>query len=185
MRSDFRLKKRLIIAGVALLIAADVALAAYSWNMGALYSSSREVAAEATQLKILQEDINRAKGIQSRMPAIQGDCDKFERLLFPASTGYSSVTSDLDGIAQKAGAQVQDLTFKQADVAQRGLTSIEIDSSVTGPYGAVVRFVNGLQRSEHVYILSGLALSGDTQNPAAASQIKVTLHLQTYFRTAA
>jgi Tfp pilus assembly protein PilO len=185
MRSDFRLKKRLIIAGALLLIAADVALAAYSWNMGGLYAGGRELANRSTQLKISQEDINRAKAIQSRMPAIQADCDKFERMLFPATTGYSSVTSDLDSIAQKAGAQVQDLTFKQAEVPQRGLTAVEIASSVTGPYSAVVRFVNGLQRSEHVYILGGLSLSSDTQNLGAGSQIKITLHLQTYFRTAA
>src|SRR5215470_12314735 len=120
MPSDFRLQKRLIIGGLVLLIGADVALAVYRWNMGGS-SRAAELDQQKLELKISQGDINHAKEIQSSMPAIQADCDKFERMLFPASTGYSSVTADLDGIAQKAGAQVQDLNFKQTEVAQRGL----------------------------------------------------------------
>ena len=185
MASDFTVQKRLILGGLIALIGADIALAAYSWNMTSSPNDVRQLAAETTQLKISQADVERAKNIQSSMPAIQADCDKFEHMLFPASTGYSSVTSELDGIAQKAGAQVQDLSFKQAEVPQRGLTSVEITSTVTGNYAAVVHFVNGVQRSEHVYVLDNLSLSSDTQNPSAGSLIKVTLHLQTYFRTAA
>jgi len=183
MRSDFRLRRRLIIAGVTVLLAADVALAAYSWNMGASRSLS-DLAAQTTQLKISQGDVNRAKEIQASMPAIQADCDKFEHILFPASTGYSSVTSDLDGIAQKAGAVVQDLSFKQTEVAQRGLTSVEINSTISGNYSSIVRFVNGLQRSSNVYVLDALSLASESA-ATGASQIKVTLHLMTYFRTAA
>ena len=184
MRRDFHLRKRLIIAAIVLLVGADVALAAYSWNLGSS-RNLRDLAAQTTQLKISQGDVARAKEIQASMPAIQADCDKFEHILFPASTGYSSVTSDLDGIAQKTGAVVQDLNFKQAEVPQRGLTSVEVTSTVSGSYSSIVHFVNGLQRSPNVYVLDALSLASDSSSTGAASQIKVTLHLITYFRTAA
>jgi len=185
MPNDFRLQKRFIIAGLVILVGADVALAAYRWNMGGSSGArAADVARQDLELKLSQADIDRAKKIKDSMPAIQADCDKFERILFPASTGYSSVTADLDGIAQKAGAQVQDLTFKQSDVPQRGLTSVEIVSVISGTYSSVVHFVNGVQRSPHIYVLDSLALGTETQNLGAGSQIKVTLHLQTYFRTA-
>jgi Tfp pilus assembly protein PilO len=184
MPSDFRLQKRFIIGGLVLLIGADVALAVYRWNMGGSSGDrAAEHARQEMELKIAKGDVNHAKEIQASMPAIQADCDKFERMLFPASTGYSSVTADLDGIAQKAGAQVQDLNFKQTEIPQRGLTSVEILSTISGPYSSVVHFVNGVQRSPNVYILDNLSLGTETQNPGASSQIKVTLHLQTYFRT--
>jgi type IV pilus assembly protein PilO len=185
MRRDFRLQKRLIIAAVALLVAADVALAVYSWNTSASPRRIEDLNARALELKILQGDVDRAKAIKASMPAIQADCDKFERMLFSASTGYSSITADLDSMAQKAGAQVQDISFRQNENAARGLTGIEITSTVNGNYSSVVHFVNALQRSQNVYILDALNLAGDSQNPSANSQIKVTLHLQTYFRTAA
>ena len=185
MPSDFRLQKRLIITGLAVLIAADVALAAFRWNMGgSSHERNSDMAVQTRELKVSQADVERAKGIQASMPAIQADCDKFEHMLFPASTGYSSVTADLDSIARKAGAQVQDLSFKQAEVPQRGLTSVEIVSTISGSYSSVVHFVNGVQRSSNIYILDNLALGSETQNPGSGSQIKVTLHLETYFRTA-
>lgn len=186
MASDFRIQKRLIIGGLVLLIAADIALAAYRWNMGGSSGDrAADLARQDKELKVSRADVARAQGIQKSMPVIQADCDKFERMLFPASTGYSSVTSDLDSIAQRAGAQVQDLNFKQTEIPQRGLTSVEITSVISGNYSSVVHFVNGLQRSSSVYILDSLSLGTETQNPGTGSQIKVTLHLQTYFRTAA
>ena len=185
MSRDFKLQKRLIIAALALLIAADVAFAAYSWRMGSAPRNQQDLAAQNKQLRVLQADVERAKGIRSRMPAIQADCDRFERTLFAASTGYSSATADLDGIAKKAGAQVQDLSFKQTEISARGLTNVEITAAVVGNYSSIVHFVNGLQRSDNHYILEGLSLGSDTQTPGASAQIRVTLHLQTYFRAAA
>jgi len=185
MRRDFHLQKRFITAAVLVLVAADVALAFYSLNMSSTPRRIEDLNAQALELKISQSDVDRAKAIKASMPAIQADCDKFERMLFPASTGYSSVTADLDSMAQKAGALVQDISFHQSENAQRGLTGIEITSTVNGNYSSVVHFVNALQRSPNVYILDSLNLAGDSQNPSASSQIKVTLHLQTYFRSAA
>jgi len=185
MTRDFRLQKRLILSALALLITADVAFAVWSWEMGSSpRDQNQDLADQVRQLKILQADVERAKGIQSRMPAIQADCDKFEHSLFSASTGYSSVTADLDGLAKKAAAQVQDLAFKQQEIPARNLTSVEITASVIGNYSSVVHFVNGLQRSDNLYTLEGLTLGGDNQNPGHNSPIKVTLHLLTYFRTA-
>jgi len=186
MSRDFKLQKRLIVAALALLIAADVALAAYTWQSGSTPRNEKQDLADQTrQLKVLQADVERAKGIQNRMPAIQADCDRFEHTLFSASTGYSSATADLDAIAKKAGAQIQDLSFKQQEISARGLTNVEITATVSGNYSSVVHFVNGLQRSDNLYILEGLTLGGENQNPGANAQIKVTLHLETYFRTAA
>ena len=186
MAREFKLQKRSIIAALALLIAADVALAAYTWQASSTPRSEKQDLADQTkQLKVLQADVEHAKDIQNKMPAIQADCDRFEHTLFSASTGYSSATADLDGIAKKSGAQVQDLSFKQQEVPARGLTSVEITATISGNYSSVVHFVNGLQRSDNTYILEGLSLSGENQNPGANALIKVTLHLQTYFRTAA
>jgi hypothetical protein len=186
MARDFRFRKRLIIVAVALLIAADLGLAAYNWQMGSSPGNRKQDLADQTmQFKLHRADIEHAKDIRSRMPTIQGDCDKFEHLLFPATSGYSSVTTDFAEIAKKSGAQVQDLGFKQQDIPSRGLTSVEITATILGNYSSVVHFVNGLQRSDHVYVLQGLTLAGESANVSAASHIKVTLHLQTYFRSAA
>jgi type IV pilus assembly protein PilO len=188
MARDFTTRRRLIIAGLSLLIVTDTALAVYSWQLGSREAMSpRVLAREAEELKVLEADIDRAKAIRKEMPAVQRDCDKFAQMLFPASAGYSSSNADLHEIAKNAGVQIQDLDFKQKEDPAFGmkLMKVEIGATVSGEYRNVVHFVNGLQRSQNLYLLGDLHLSGDTQHPEANSVVKVALHLQTYFRGAA
>lgn len=188
MAHDFTNRRRFILVAVALLIAADIALGAYAWQMGSSDQfSPRALARQADQLKLLEADIDRAKTIQKAMPAVQKDCDKFVQMLFPASAGYSSSNADLHAIARTAGVQIQDLDFKQKEDPASGLdlTRVDIGATISGDYASVVRFVNGIQRSPNLYLLDNLQLSGETQNAGANSVLKVALHLQTYFRSAA
>jgi cell division inhibitor SulA len=65
------------------------------------------------------------------------------------------------------------------------MVEVSINATVSGEYGSVVRFVNGLQRSERFYIVDALALGSDTQNQASKGSIRVELHIRTYLREAA
>jgi Tfp pilus assembly protein PilO len=81
--------------------------------------------------------------------------------------------------------KIDTITARQKEIANRGVAEVSIEATVTGDYSSVVRFVNGLQRSQRFYVLDGLALATDTQNQAAQGPIRVALHLRTYFRDAA
>lgn len=185
MRRDFKLQKRGIIATVALLIAADAILAAYSWRVAnapqtpnALYSELR------SKRDILRADISRAEDIKSQIPAIQKDCDQFEKSLRPSSEGYSALSSEIGEIAKKAGLRVEGLGFKQKEITGRGFDEVAVEATVSGEYTNVVKFLNGLQSSPNMYSVTTLSLVSDssTQNPTSA--LRVALHLKTYFRTA-
>ena len=184
MARNFKTVRTVILTGLLVFVAADVALAVYSWRNVSSPSNLHSLATQNEQLKLLRADVESAKRIQKDMPTIQKDCDRFVTIFFPASTGYSSVSADLDGLAQKSSVQIGDLTFKQKE-ASYGLTRVDMSATVSGSYAGIVRFVNGLQRSQNLYDLDGLNLAGETQNAAASSVIKVTLHMQTYFRAAA
>ncbi len=186
MRRDFTLRKRMILAGVTLLVLADVALAAYAWQLSsAPRAPQQQLAVEIKQHDLLKADIKRAQDIRDNIPAIQKDCDHFEQSLFPASSGYSAVRSELGAIARKSGIQLEDLTFKETKIANRGMTEVAIDATVGGDYKSVIGFLNGLQRSANLYEVDGLTLASENANQASANAIKVALHLKTYFRTAA
>jgi len=49
----------------------------------------------------------------------------------------------------------------------------------------VIQFLNGVQRSPNLYAVDALTLATENANQAASGAIKVTLHLKTYFRSAA
>src|SRR6267143_4036806 len=135
MRRDFTFRKRIILAGLILLVLADVALAAYGWQLSsAPHAPQQQLALEIKQHDLLRADIKRAQAIRDNIPAIQKDCDRFEHSLFPASTGYSAVRSELGTIARKTGTRLADLSFKPTDIPGRGMTEVAIDATVDGDY---------------------------------------------------
>jgi len=186
MRHDFTLRKRIILGGVILLVLADVALAAYSWELSSgPHAPQQQLAVEIRQHDLLKADIKRAQAIRDNIPAIQKDCDHFEQSLLPASSAYSAVRSELGAIARKSGIQLEDQAFKQTEISNRGITEVAIDATVNGDYKSVIGFLNGLQRSANLYEVDSLTLASDNANQASTNVIKVALHLKTYFRTAA
>ena len=186
MRRDFKWRKGVILVGVALLVLADVALAAYTWDLSnAPQAPEKQIAVYTMQRNLLKADIKRAQDIRDNIPATQKDCERFEQALFPASSGYSAVRSELGATARKNGVQLDDLAFKPTEIADRGMTEVAIDAAVTGNYKSVIGFLNGLQRSPSLYAVDGLTLSPENTNRGPTNGIKVALHLRTYFRTAA
>jgi Tfp pilus assembly protein PilO len=186
MRRDFTFRRQAIIAGVVLLILADLALAAYSWQLASAPESPREqLTLEMKQHDLLKADIKHAQDIRDKIPSIQKDFDQFENSLFPASSGYSNVRSELGDIARKSGIQLADLGFRQSEIPSRGMTQVMVDATIVGDYKNVIQFLNSIQRSPNLYEVDALALATESANQGASGAIKVTVHLKTYFRTAA
>jgi len=184
MERHFIVRKRLILAGLTLLIGADLALAAYGWRLSsAPRTPKQQLASEGRELELLRADIRRAEEIKQKMPTTQQDCDKFEHSLRPANTGYSAVTAELGTIAGKSSLHLDSLTFKQLPVPNRNLEMVDMDATVNGDYAGVVRFLNGLQRSENVYEVDALTVTSDSQSHSASGAVRVLLHMKTYFRT--
>ena len=185
MRHDFTFRKQAIVAGVVLLVLADLALAAYSWQLASAPQSPREqYSLEMKQHDLLKADIKRAQDIRDRIPAIQKNFDQIENSLFPASAGYSKVRSELGDIGRKSGIQLEDLSFRPSKIPSRGMTQVMVDATVVGDYKSVMLFLNGVQRSPNLYEVDALALATENANQGASGAIKVTVHLKTYFRTA-
>lgn len=185
MRHDFKVERRSIVVLVALLIAADVALGVYSWNLASAQSAQQELSLMMRNRDLLKKDIQRANEIRSHIPAIQKDCDAFEQSLFPETTGYSNVSAELSSLAAKSGLRLDSRAFSPKSVKGHDLTELKIDAQVTGDYRGVVRFLNGLQRSKNFYAVDGLAAHSAAQAQGAPKgALQVTMHIKTYFRAA-
>ena len=95
MKRDVKLQKRLVIGALALLVLADVALAAYSWRLSsAPHTPQQELVLQNQQLEVLRADIKRGESIRQLTPAIQRDCDRFEQSLL---TGQQRVFVGIRG----------------------------------------------------------------------------------------
>jgi Tfp pilus assembly protein PilO len=189
MQRDFTLQKRIILVALGVFLAADLGLAIYSWELSsAPHTSQKAFDEQNLKLKVLRGDIRSAQGIKDDMPNTRKDCEKFEQSLPAESTSSSSVIAELDDVGKKSGLQIVTLTSRRKEMPNRGMVEEIIEATVSGDYGSVVRFVNGLQRSERFYVLDGLTLGTEaqTQGQAAANGlIRVGVHIRTYLREGA
>lgn len=184
MQRDFSLQKKGILAGVGLLIVAAVALAIYSYRLANAPQTPRALLNELKfRRDILRKDIADAESIKERIPVILRDCDQFEHALRPSTDGYSALSAEIGETAKKAGLHVDTLGFKQKEIPGRGMDEVAIEATVSGEYINVVRFVNGLQRSQNMYSVSALSLTSDSSAQGATNTLRVALHMKTYFRT--
>jgi Tfp pilus assembly protein PilO len=177
-------KRRLILAGLTVLLIGDLALAGYSWHTAnTLRRPMAQLVADSRKLQLLRADVDRADRIRHDLPATVADCEHFEGSLLPASTGNSAITAELDELAKKSGLQIQSVAFRHKDLVGRNLTEVELDVLVTGDYLSIVRFMNGLQQSRNSFAVDSLTLQAEGQNQP--NGLRVALHMKTYFRTTA
>lgn len=183
---NFPLQKRLILAGLAILLLADATFAYLSFKMsGSREDRQQTLATQTRQLALVKADIKRATEIRQKIPQVLKDFDEFEGSLLPSAKGYSVVAKEIDEFARDSHVLMDDLKFHEKEVTGRSnLTELTVEASVSGDYSGIVQLLNKLQRSKSVYIIDGLDV--DSQNPGQGpvGVLKVNLHMRTYFRKA-
>lgn len=181
---DFQFTRRLIITVLTVLVFADVALVFLNSRMSTPQAERQQsLALLNRQLALVKADVDRAAEIREKRPAILKKFDDFEGTMLPASKGYSVISEEMDQYARDTHLSVDGVKFREKSVEGRNLIELSLESRVAGDYNGIVRFLNHLQRSKNVYIVDGLSV--DTENPAQgapAGNLRVTLHLRTYFR---
>lgn len=185
--SDFKVKKRLILAGLALLLAVDGGLAFHNSRLAVREEDPEgKLKAEVWQVALVKADVERASKIKGRLPEVQKYFDQFETTLPPAGKGYSVVSQEMGDIAHDTHVLVQDLKFREKEITGRNLNEIEIEAQLEGDYAGIVRFLNRLQRSKNTYVVDSLGLdsASGVGGPAQAAPgaVKVSLHVHSYFR---
>jgi hypothetical protein len=185
--NDFKIKKRLILAGLALLLVIDGGLVYHNSRL-AVEDENPDVAlkAAARHVALVKADVERANRIKARLPEVQKYFDQFENTLPPAGKGYSVVSQEFGEIAKDTHVQVQDLKFRQKEISGRKVDEVEVEALLDGDYAGIVRFLNRLQRSKNTYIVDSLGLDSisgvGAANQAPTGTVRVSLHLRSYFR---
>lgn len=172
--------KRVVRMVVAIVLLADAVL------LGALWQADAEnPASSAKRLEQLREehrqigaDVRRASAIREDLPQVRKQCDTFLRdALRESSGGYSAMVAELGKIAADAGLPPGTVSFRQRAPDKQGIIEVQVTAGVEGSYAALVKFVNGLERSKSFYLLDHVALSAGHERV-----IHMNLLLRTYFR---
>jgi hypothetical protein len=173
--------KKGISVALLVLVAADLALVVVLWQIGQNGPQAMRARIDrlSEQAKLLRADVQRGQRIRAALPAAGKQCDAFyDKAFFNSTTGYSQIEADLNSISKDAGVQTSGLKFKQKPVKGRGVMEVDVSTKVSADYPSLIRFINGLERSQDFYLLDGLAL-----HSANGGMVDLDLNLHTYFRT--
>ena len=173
--------KKGIAAALALLVIADLTLAVVLWQIGREGPQQMLIQRDrlAEKAKLLRADVTRGERIRASLPLAGKQCDEFYgRAFLNSTTGYSQIEADLNKISTGAGVQTSSLKFEQKPVQGRGVTEIDVSTKVTADYPALIRFINGVERSKDFYLLDGMKMHSTT-----GGLVDLEIKLHTYFRT--
>jgi outer membrane cobalamin receptor len=166
---------------LAVVLVVDAGLVFVNWRASAADPRALQQQRNEAQWQrdLLAADVRRAQEIEKRLPEVKRECDQFfTNELRDASSGYSSIVGDLGRIAKNASLRTDSITFRQHELANRGVVEVEVATTVEGDYPSLVSFINGLERSHNFYLLDSLQLASST-----GGSLKLNLQLRTYFRS--
>ena len=177
-RTNWKGAVRLVV-GVLLL--ADAVLAGVLWQGAAEHPASAQKRLEQLRDRDRQlaTDVRSAEAIREQLPEVRKQCETFlNDTLLQASGGYSAIAADLEKIATEAGLPPGTISFRQKAADKQGIIEVQVTAGVEGSYAALVKFVNGLERSKSLYLLDSLTLSAGPER-----LIRMNLQMRTYFRS--
>src|SRR6266481_4063091 len=115
--SEFKTKKRFILTGLGLLLAADAGLAYHNSRLMVKDANPEvKLKGESLHLALVKSDIERASNIKAHLPEVQKYFDQFETTLPPVGQGYSMVSQEVGDIARETHVLVRDLKFREKEV---------------------------------------------------------------------
>lgn len=173
--------KRWVLRVVVAFLLLDAGLYTVVWNYESDHPETARKAVERLQDedRKLAADVRRAQKIREQLPEVRKDCDEFlNNTLLVASTGYSTIETDLGKITAAAGLPAGGVSFKQKSTDKPGIVQVEVNAVVEGDYSALVKFINGLERSRNLYLIDSMSLNAGHERGA-----RLNLIMRTYFRS--
>ena len=127
----------------------------------------------------LSAEVARLERVREQAPRFRPQLEKLAAERFLAErTGSSRVAAELEAAAQEAGVVLGRVSYESApERVEPGLVRVDITTSVEGEYADLLRYLDELERSPHLYLLNELNVDGSQRG-----QVRLQMRLVTYFR---
>ena len=139
-------------------------------------SNMDAMAGRQAELRTLELQTAPLRGLDKKVDKSRAQIDWFYANRIPPS--YSAFLERLGELKEKAPVQLTRATYTQAP-GSGDLTEIRMDAGVSGDYTAIMRFINGLERSQTFFIVRAMALSGQQ-----SGTVTLRLQVSTWLRPA-
>ena len=137
-------------------------------------SNMDAVAGRQAELRTLQLQTEPLRGLDKKVDLSRKQIDEFYAKRVPAS--YSVILEQMGLLLGKSQVRLTRVAYTQAPGAE-DLTEIRMDAGLSGDYPSIMRFVNGLERSQTFFVIRAMSLTGQ-QSGAVNLRLQVSTWLR-------
>lgn len=167
---------------LVILILVDVGLIGYMFWPGSS-PSSRQAQEKTLQQKeaTLSHEVAPLHNLGTQLAETRVDIKKFYEQKIPSQS--SEISQHLIKLVQETGVTTQGFHYNEensSDKNKKDLPDVQrigIDTTVSGEYTKVAKFINALEQDKYVFIITQIALTG-SDNGGVSLQIKFETFLR-------
>jgi type IV pilus assembly protein PilO len=139
-------------------------------------SNMDAMASRRAELRTLEIQTAPLRGLDKKVDKSREQIDEFYARRIPPS--YSAFLARLGDLKTKAQVQLTRASYTQAP-GSGDLTEIRMDAGVSGDYLGIMRFINGLERSQIFFVIRAMNLTGQQ-----SGTVNLRLQVSTWLRPA-
>ncbi len=178
MKNFPQLKQRILIV-VAVLCALDVALIVYMvWPGSSSAELRTRTQALQQQVDSLKREVAPLKGMDAKLVHTRGDVKDLYQDRVPHH--MSQISGQIQKLSQDTGVNTQTIKYTVHKPDKGDLPDVDhldVETSVTGDYAKVARFINGLEQSKMFFVIRQISLSG-----AEGGLVTLQIKFETYLK---
>ena len=132
-----------------------------------------QIEAHQSQYRAMQLKTRPLRGLDKKIQQAKLDQQAFYEKRFP--TKDSEVLKELGALAVKNNVLLARGQYAHGKPTQ-GLVELQMDTSLSGEYAPIVRFINGLERDHMFFMIRDIALNGQ-QGGVVSLRMRLTTYL--------
>jgi Tfp pilus assembly protein PilO len=153
-------KKFTIVLGVLGMV--DLLLLGYLLWPGSSYSALQERQRSLQQQRdALETEVKPLRGMDKQLEKTRGDVKAFYLQKIPSR--FSDISQHLDKLRQENGVDIPSIHYSPDKAEKTDLPDVQrisIDTTVTGDYAKVAKFINAMEQDHLVFIITQVQLTG-------------------------
>jgi len=179
------MRKRFIVAATVMGVV-DLVLLFYLLWPG--FSASARLAQEQElqqRYNVLQREVAPLLGLDKKLPKTREDMRAFYQQSVPSH--YSQISLEVERLVREAGVSTQGIHYVPQKSGKGDLADvqrIEIDTTISGDYAKVARFINALEQAKLFFVIDQISLTGQSEG-STGGQVTLQIKFETFVREAA
>jgi type IV pilus assembly protein PilO len=138
--------------------------------------SDNALAAKQIQLRASELQTSSLRGLDKRVEETRAQMQSFFSNRIPPS--YSAVSGRLGELEVASGVRLSRVQYTQG-ISGPDLTEISVDTTISGDYPQIMRFINSLERDQTFFLIRAMTLAGQQ-----GGQVNLRLAFSTWMRRA-